>query len=155
VLKDKNKIYFKIRELMEDDLLNGFFITLSNLSFVGQIQNDISHAKKILGIVQKSESHKIFVAVLENKQIIGTVTVFVEQKFIHDGGKICHIEDVATRNGYEGKGIGSALVKKAINFAKKIKSYKIILSCNEKNQSFYEKLGFRKYEMSMRYDIST
>lgn len=149
-----DKIEYEIRELTEKDLLNGFFITLSNLSHVGKIKTNISHAKRVLGIIQKSETHKIFVAALEDGEIVGTITALVEQKFIHDGGKICHIEDVATREGYEGKGIGSELVKKAIDYAKKVKSYKIILSCNEENQKFYEKLGFRKYELSMRYDIA-
>ncbi len=139
---------------MEKDLSNGFLKTLSNLSNIGRIENDIAHARRVLSIIQKSEVHKIFVAVLKDDQVVGTITAFIEQKFIHDGGKICHIEDVATRKGYEGMGIGSELVKSAINYAKMMKSYKIILSCAESNQQFYENLGFRKHELSMRYDIT-
>ena len=37
--------------------------------------------------------------------IIGSTTLLIEQKFIHDGGKVGHIEDVVTRKGYEGFGI--------------------------------------------------
>ena len=42
--------------------------------------------------------------------MIGATTLLVEQKFIHSGGKAGHIEDVVTRKGFEGLGIGSALI---------------------------------------------
>ena len=79
--------------------------------------------------------------------------MLVEQKFIHNGGKVGHIEDVVTRKEYSGKGVGSSLVQKCIETAKEEKCYKIILDCSLDNIAFYEKAGFRKHEVSMRYDI--
>lgn len=144
---------FEIRELRKSDFKNGFFETLSNLSQVGQISQNTEEAAKILDSIEENKLSKIYVAVGNNGQIIGSITLLVEQKFIHNGGKVGHIEDVVTRKEYSGKGVGSALVQKCIEAAKEKKCYKVILDCSSDNIAFYEKAGFRKYEVSMRYDI--
>jgi glucosamine-phosphate N-acetyltransferase len=147
-------IDFIIREIQQADLEKGFFQTLSNLSVLGRIQDDIEHAKKILQEIKSYPLYKIFVAVKnDDTEIIGSITLLIEQKFIHDGGKSGHIEDVVTRREYEGMGVGSALVSAALAFAKEKNCYKVILDCSEKNVPFYEKNGFRRNEISMRYDI--
>ena len=147
-------IDFIIREIQQADLEKGFFQTLSNLSVLGRIQDDIEHAKKILQEIKSYPLYKIFVAVKnDDTEIIGSITLLIEQKFIHDGGKSGLIEDVVTRREYEGMGVGSALVSAALAFAKEKNCYKVILDCSEKNVPFYEKNGFRRNEISMRYDI--
>jgi glucosamine-phosphate N-acetyltransferase len=145
---------FIIREIQQADLEKGFFQTLSNLSVLGRIRDDLEHAKKILQEIMSYPLYKIFVAVKnDDTEIIGSITLLIEQKFIHDGGKSGHIEDVVTRREYEGMGVGSALVSAALAFAKEKNCYKVILDCSEKNVPFYEKNGFRRNEISMRYDI--
>jgi glucosamine-phosphate N-acetyltransferase len=64
-----------------------------------------------------------------------------------------HIEDVVTRRGYEGKGIGRALVKKCIEICRIRGCYKVILNCSDKNVNFYRHLGFKTYDNGMRYDL--
>jgi glucosamine-phosphate N-acetyltransferase len=144
VSRDKPTLDFEIRELRKSDFRNGFFETLSNLSQVGQISQNMEEAAKILDSIEENKLSKIYVAVGNNGQIIGSITLLVEQKFIHNGGKVGHIEDVVTRKEYSGKGVGSSLVQKC---------YKLILDCSLDNIAFYEKAGFRKHEVSMRYDI--
>ncbi len=147
-------INFIIREIEQADLEKGFFQTLSNLTILGRICDDLEQAKKILQEIKSYPLYKIFVAVKnDNAEIIGSITLLIEQKFIHDGGKAGHIEDVVTRREYEGIGIGSALVSAALAFAREKNCYKVILNCSEKNVPFYEKIGFRRNEISMRYDI--
>jgi glucosamine-phosphate N-acetyltransferase len=147
-------IDFIIREIQQADLEKGFFQTLSNLSVLGRIRDDIEHAEKILQEIKSYPLYKIFVAVKnDDTEIIGSITLLIEQKFIHDGGKSGLIEDVVTRREYEGMGVGSALVSAALAFAKEKNCYKVILNCSEKNVPFYEKIGFRRNEISMRYDI--
>jgi glucosamine-phosphate N-acetyltransferase len=153
VSRDKPTLDFEIRELRKSDFRNGFFETLSNLSQVGQISQNMEEAAKILDSIEENKLSKIYVAVGNNGQIIGSITLLVEQKFIHNAGKIGHIEDVVTRKEYSGKGIGSALVQKCIEAAKEEKCYKVILDCSLDNVAFYEKAGFREHEVSMRYDI--
>jgi glucosamine-phosphate N-acetyltransferase len=141
---------FIIRELKEEDLSNGFIETLSNLSEVGKLANDTIRKREILSEI-KDKNYRIVIAEdNQNHQIIGSATLLIEQKFIHNGGKAGHIEDVVTRKGYEGKGIGKEILKELIKIAKDNECYKIILDCDEKLIKFYEKLGFKKHSIMMR-----
>ena len=111
---------FILRELKEEDLSNGFFETLSNLSEVGSISKEINLAKEILNTIKKDKNYIIIIAEdKKNHQVIGNATLFIEQKFIHNGGKAGHIEDVVTRKGYEGKGIGKEIMKELIKNSKR------------------------------------
>ena len=148
------KINFLIREIEIADLQKGFFQSLSNLTELGRIVEDNRRAEKILSEIKSCPFHRIFVAVKDDGQIIGSTTLLMEQKFIHDGGKVGHIEDVTVNKNYEGKGVGSALVRKAIGFAKQNNCYKVILVCSEKNIQFYKVIGFKEHEISMRYDTT-
>jgi len=145
---------FIIRELKEEDFSNGFFETLSNLTEVGKISSDIDLAKGILSMINNNKNYRIVIAEdRKNHQVIGTSTLLIEQKFIHNGGKVGHIEDVVTRKGYEGNGIGKEILKELIKIGKENGCYKIILDCDEKIIKFYEKIGFRKHSTMMRLDI--
>jgi glucosamine-phosphate N-acetyltransferase len=152
-MSSKNKLNFVIREIQLADLNRGFFDTLSNLAHVGSIATESDRAEKILSGIKSYPFCTIFVAVQENSQVIGSITLLIEQKFIHNGGKVGHIEDVVTRKEYEGMGIGRALVLKALDFAKVNKCYKLILDCSKSNAEFYKKIGFKEHEVSMRLDF--
>jgi glucosamine-phosphate N-acetyltransferase len=144
---------FTIREIEERDLQRGFFETLANLTEVGNISNDTTSSNNILQRIKSNSLHKIFVAVNDEGEVIGSITLLIEQKFIHDGGRVGHIEDVVTKKGYEGLGIASALIERTLEFARTNRCYKVILDCSEKNIAFYEKHGFRKHSINMRHDI--
>jgi len=145
---------FIVRELKEEDFSNGFFETLSNLSEVGEIKNETSLAIEILNKMNKNKNYKIIIAEdKENHNVIGTATLLIEQKFIHNGGKAGHIEDVVTRKGYEGKGVGMKIMKELIKIAKENDCYKVILDCDEKVIKFYEKIGFEKHSVMMRINL--
>ena len=67
---------FIIREIQQADLQKGFFQTLSNLTTVGRISDDIDQAEKILQEIKSSPLYKIFVAVKnDDGQIIGSITL--------------------------------------------------------------------------------
>ena len=141
------------KELVGSDLeedLGGFLLALQNLSKTGDLS--ISRAKEILYRINQQEGH-VYVVKTPRDEIIGTITLLIEQKFIHEGGLVGHIEDVAVRKGYEGKGIGGSLVRRALKEAKTFGCYKVILDCSDKNIPFYEKFGFRVEENEMRFNI--
>ena len=141
---------FIIRELREEDLSNGFIETLSNLSEVGELAKDTTRKREILMEIKEKNYRIVIAEDNQNHQIIGSATLLIEQKFIHNGGKAGHIEDVVTRKGYEGKGIGREILKELIKIAKDNECYKIILDCDEKLVKFYEKIGFKKHSIMMR-----
>lgn len=87
------------------------------------------------------------------EQIIGTASVLIEQKLIRDGGKVAYVEDVVVDEPHRLKGIGSELVRQAVKVARLNDCYKVVLSCGENNVPFYESLGFRRHEITMRLDL--
>ena len=87
-------------------------------------------------------------------KLLATASVFFEQKLIHSGGVVAHIEDVVVTPEYRGKNVGSFLMKNMIDLCKTWNCYKIILNCNENVKSFYEKLGFFHHDCGMRLNLS-
>jgi len=138
-----------IREIEEDDLEKGFLESLDFLRKASDI--DKNKAKEILEKIKQNPNHIIHVAVDDNK-IVGSTTLLVEQKFIHDGGLVGHIEDVVVRKDYEGKGIGIKLVMSMLERAEEKNCYKTILDCKDDVKQFYERIGFKSESNGMRYD---
>jgi len=138
-----------IREIEEDDLEKGFLETLDFLRNASGI--DKNKAREILKDIKQNPNHIIYVAI-DNKKIVGSTTLLIEQKFIHDGGLVGHIEDVVVRKDYEGKGIGIKLVTSLLERAKGKNCYKTILDCKDDVKQFYERIGFKRESNGMRYD---
>lgn len=101
-----------------------------------------------LSVINSNPNHKIIVAV-SNDKIVGTITILIEPKFIHDLSKVAHIEDVVVDSNYRMHGIGRLLMNKAIELSKDFGCYKIILDCSLKNSEFYKKFGFVIKESQM------
>ena len=139
----------EIREIEEGDLEKGFLKTLDFLRNASSL--DKNKAKEILKKIKQNSNHVIHVATYD-KKIVGSATLFIEQKFIHDGGFVGHIEDVVVRKDYEGMGIGIKLVLSLLEYAKKKQCYKTILNCKDDVKQFYERIGFKHESNGMRYD---
>ncbi len=139
----------KIRELQEKDLFNGFLQSLDSLRKASDL--DPKKAKAIFKKIKSRSDHTIYVAV-QNSKIIGSATIFIEPKFIHDGGNVGHIEDVVVSKEHQVEGIGQKLIAALLTYAEKKGCYKTVLDCKDEVMPFYEKLGFRNYSNSMRFD---
>ncbi len=139
----------EIREIKENDLENGFLETLDFLRKASDL--DKNKAKEILEKIKQNTNQIIQVAI-DDKKIVGCITLLIEQKFIHDGGLVGHIEDVVVRKDYEGKGIGMKLVTSMLEYAKRKNCYKTILDCKDDVKQFYERIGFKHESNGMRYD---
>ena len=138
-----------IREIIESDLENGFLESLDNLRQSSNLEPNF--ARNILKKILENENHIIHVAELNGK-IVGSTTLLIEQKFIHEGGLVGHIEDVVVNKEFEGHGIGMKLVLSLLDVAKEKKCYKTILNCEDKLLPFYEKIGFKQKSTEMRFD---
>lgn len=74
--------------------------------------------------------------------IFASAKMFVEDKLY---SKIGHIEDVVTHPDYRKNGYGKSIVEYVKELALNVnKCYKIVLSCKEENDNFYEKCGMKK-----------
>jgi len=130
-------------------LYNGFLLSLDSLRKSSHIKPRKSNI--IFDKISKNPDHVIYVAI-HNGQVIGATTLLIEQKFIHDGGKVGHIEDVVVRKEYQGKGIGKKIVNALLKYAEKKGCYKTILDCSEDLIPFYESIGFKRHSNSLRFD---
>mgnify|MGYP002625051691 CR=1 FL=1 len=102
-------------------------------------------------LIRERESIGIHTLVFEeNEDVVGTASYFIEPKV---WGNVCHVEDVAVIPSCRGKGVGRKLLSYINNIAKNLGCYKVILNCSVDNIVFYEKCGFKRNEVEMRYDI--
>jgi glucosamine-phosphate N-acetyltransferase len=138
-----------IRKLQKDDLWNGFLLTLDSLRQASNI--DKKTAEKIFDKINSNPDHIVAVAVIEGK-IVGSTTLLIETKFIHNGGKVGHIEDVVVDKEYQRKGIGEKIITYLLRYAKDQGCYKTILDCVDDVKPFYEKLGFKHNANALRFD---
>jgi len=140
-----------IREIQESDLEKGFLECLDNLKIASDLEKD--SAKNILKKILDDSNHIIHIAELDDK-IVGSTTLLIEQKFIHKGGLVGHIEDVVVREGYEGRPekIGKRIVESLLTVASNRGCYKTILDCKDDVKEFYEKIGFKHESNCMRFD---
>jgi glucosamine-phosphate N-acetyltransferase len=139
-----------IRPLCQNDFDNGFYSTLKYLTVVGEIEFDKDRSKDILNHLPPNI--QIFVYI-DNQQVIGTITLLIESKFIRNGGKVGHIEDLSVHGDHQGLGIGRQLVNHCLQICQDQKCYKVILDCSDSNVGFYNKLGFISSGNCMRYNL--
>ena len=118
----------KIRDIVESDIDNGFLESLDSLRNASDLNKDT--ARDILKKIIENPDHVIHVAEVDGK-VVGSTTLLIEQKFIHKGGKVGHIEDVVVSKEFEGRGIGIKLVTSLLEVAKTENCYKTILDCKD------------------------
>lgn len=129
-----------IRKSTKEDLPS-LIKLLSQLTTVG---NPINIDSKIY--------QNIYVGII-NENIVGTITLLIEPKIIHNGSKVGHIEDVVVDSDHRKMGIGMKLIEYAVEIAKQEGCYKVILDCDTENTGFYNKCGFKTKGVCMRLDF--
>lgn len=143
---------YTIKPLKKKYVTTELLETLQHLSSSTVV--DVPAARKQLKVINKNKRHRIFVAIDKQRDIVvGTATIFIEPKFIHNFGFEAHVEDVVVHVDYMGQGIGRALMERLLREAKKAQCYRMLLDCADKNVPFYEKLGFTKRGNEMIMDL--
>ncbi len=147
---------FTVRQLAENDFSDksGFVDTMANMSDVSNL--DLDQLKTIWQKAKQQDAY-FFVAISQEgdskDQIVATVKLLIEPKFFHGGKAAGHIEDVVTRQGFEGQGLAKALLQEAIKIAEKNNCYKLILDCKKELDGFYVKSGFAEHGICMRLEF--
>lgn len=120
--------------IKEDD----FIIKTKKLTFKEEKQWLKKEIKDIL------ENKGILICALVDSKIVGTCSIFKEE------GRLSHIGKlgISIRKEYGGEGIGSVLMKEALELAKQLGIKIVCLSVFETNKialNFYKKFGFKIY----------
>ena len=143
-----------VRDYRSADFKKGLVECLNALSetklTTNRVINKFIRKRKKLGI-----RTIVSVGRESGRQIItGTVSIYIEPKFLHGGTYVGHIEDVAVHPNFQGQGIGRLLIDHAIHICRVAGCYKIVLYCSEAVRPFYEKSGFYYNGTEMRIDLN-
>jgi glucosamine-phosphate N-acetyltransferase len=90
---------------------------------------------------------------VDGEEVLGTATLIIERKFIHQGGWAGRVEEVAVRRDRQHQGIGTALMEHVNQRARELGCYKVVLSCSDANVRFYERTGYHVHDVGMRQDF--
>lgn len=139
----------QIRELQREDLFNGFLKSLDSLRKASNLSKE--KAEDIFNKIESNKDHTIAVAVVDDR-VVGSATLLIETKFIHNGGLVGHIEDVVVDDNFQGKKIGRRIIEYLLEYGRKQGCYKTILDCSDEVKPFYEKIGFIHNANALRFD---
>src|SRR6516225_653278 len=112
-----------VREMYGFDLSLDFLDTLASLA---EVNLTVEKAKDVFRD-RLRKGIRTYVARIDDR-IVGTASLLIEEKFIHEGGCSGHIEDVAVHPEYQKQGVGAALVRYLIEQARAAGCYKVILN---------------------------
>lgn len=142
---------YKISEIRDIDIASQWQSYCRLLQQLTSLNMDLvteDGFRERLNLITSNINHKIYLAV-KDTEVIATLTLLIEPKFIHEFGSTGHIEDVVVLNQERGQGLGKILVDHAVTEARRLGCYKIILDCNDANIGFYERSGFKVKERQM------
>ena len=134
-----NYSQFIFRKLEESDYHKNYLQLLSQLTQVGHISPE-----EFTKILAKIQSQIWVVEDTAANKIVASASIFLEQKIIHGGGIVAHLEDVVVDQSYRGNQLGQKLIANIVEIARESGAYKIIADCKTELLSFYFKNGFEK-----------
>jgi len=136
------------RKIEKNDFYKNYIYLLQHLTIVNPEEITVTQFNTF--IENLCDNHSIYVLEdIDNHVIIGTITLLIEAKIIHNMGKVAHIEDVVVDPNYRGTNLGKKLVKNVTDIAREANCYKIILDCGEHNEEFYKKCEFQRKGLQM------
>jgi len=110
----------------------------------------VEEAMAQLAAFRAYPSYRVFVAEV-NGAVAGTYALLVLDNLAKRGRPSAIVEDVAVSPEAQGKGIGRAMLRHAMELCRQAGCYKLALSSNLKRTAahdFYEHLGFERHGYS-------
>ena len=130
-----------IREFKKEDLDSGYIETISEVWPCDGITEET---------LEKVLDKNTYIFVAENDdEVIGSLSLYIQNKFIHNGSCVGSIEEVVIREKFHGKNIGSLLVDQAVKKCEELGCYKVILYCYDNVISFYKRNGFEVFKQNL------
>ena len=132
---------FCFRNIQIDDFDKGYIDLMSQLSV---IRREKITKIQLSDFVNNLHKNHIIMVIEDIKtcKIVGSITILIENKVIHDMGCVAHVEDVVIDENYRKRSLASYMIEHAMRISILNNCYKIILDCSIENKMFYEKCGF-------------
>ena len=111
----------------------------------------VDAAAKILRRMATYPDYAVYVATANADLVVGTFALLVMDNLAHMGTPSAVVEDVCVDEQLRGQGIGRAMMRFAMEFARQRGCYKLALSSNavrERAHAFYRSLGFEQHGFS-------
>ena len=121
-----------MRPLAKTDLSRNFISVLSVLTSAP----DVSEPRFVQTFEAMKSFNNYFTIVIVSRatdKIVASGTVFIEQKFIRNLGKVGHIEDIVVDKSMQGRKLGLRIIKALTEISEAKGCYKSILNCSEDN----------------------
>ena len=84
---------FRLRTLENTDYFKGYLELLEQYFIIGPVSNE--YVINFNNYVSKLDNNKqIYVIETNETKIVGSITIFIEDKLIRNMGKVAHIEDL-------------------------------------------------------------
>jgi GNAT superfamily N-acetyltransferase len=115
----------------------------------------LEKAWEIMERIARYPDYRIYVAVCDGR-VVGTFALLIMDNLAHRGAPSAVIEDVAVDPGWQGRGVGTVMMRHALAVAGEKGCYKAVLSSNmerERAHAFYESLGFARHGYSFRVTL--
>jgi ribosomal protein S18 acetylase RimI-like enzyme len=115
----------------------------------GEVLDD-TQARALYARFLTYPDYKIYVAE-EGGRIVGSFALLVMLNLGHCGAPSAIVEDVVVDPQMQGRGVGAAMMRAAMDLARNKGCYKLVLSSNAKRvraHAFYEQLGFMRHGIS-------
>lgn len=104
---------------------------------------------------REQKQNAVRLSAVENGEELGAMYLYLIRNDSHTE-PYGLLEDVLVKEEHRKKGVGSAIVKEAIEEAKRLNCYKIIGTsrlARENVHAWYEKLGLKKHGYEFRMDL--
>jgi len=112
--------------------------------------NDLNHASAQWDAIHRIAHARVLLAEREGRAV-GTLTLFILPLLAHGGAPEALVESVVVHPDERGRGVGRALMQRAMHIAAEHRCYKLALTSNEQRSgahAFYDRLGFRRHGIS-------
>jgi glucosamine-phosphate N-acetyltransferase len=131
-----------LRPLRRDDFSRGYMKLLSQLTEVGTVTKEVF--EKRFDQMRASEN-TYYICVVEDTnrgQLVATLTLVYEQKFIRQASARGRFEDLVVDEASRGKKLSKLLLDVVVQLSKALGCYKISLECKDHLRKHYEQFGF-------------
>lgn len=135
-----------VRPLQRDDYDRGYAGVLKQLTRVGDLTKERYEAQFD---AMKSCGGVHYVVVVEDMAagvIVGSASLIVERKFIHNAALRGRIEDVVVDKEYRGRHLATLLLDLVTKLSEYLGCYKTSLDCKPALESFYGRFSYKKEE---------
>lgn len=110
----------------------------------------LPEAERLFEKIAGYPDYKIYVALCGEK-VIGSFELLIMDNLGHLGARSAVIEDVVVAPEWQGRGVGTIMMQKALAICNEKGCYKAVLSSNfkrERAHAFYKSLGFKVHGYS-------